>query len=653
MKKSALTFLAILFSLMFAVASCKKEDDKQSTPSSYSSIEGESSSFEESESDTSVEASGNTSSSEKEENSSIDSSSGSSEEVESKYTSISKLAASSTPWKGVSAYAEVIAKGESGFMVNDGTGSMYYYTGSLPDVNVGDELEIVGDTALFGYTNTQQFKNGSTTYTVKNLNKIDYQAGLPTDWANNEVENYTGGTGTYVKMTVELFVSGNYYNCNKLSPSATKVVSLVPPTQEVLGNIAIGATPTKVIVTGYVCYASGNSGKYVYILADTIQLAEQKETNNILSIENDFGDSGISSYNTGNYGADTCEGYNFEYYRAYRPKNEEYLMNLLSFDTILQGYDTLPAALYNTEPIFGIDLIEITYQSTEDGYLYTGDDRVNEMTCHTLAGTDKQKRVQINVDSDNFFKIVCGESDLTIIDLDIHYTNVAVSYDSSKFQSGEGAYRKNATVYEGVLQSGVSSVSVPVKIDYIGGEYVTTQTKTYTYYSYQYIVENPQYAEAATMTDPIDVINYYQAFKEFPANYVAKNFSDGKTETKLATAREIFGDDARYVSKYSRTNGYALHVPYSTHNTTTPVYYEFDIALEESYWLSNSRGVGRVVAWEDGWTGSGYDHSVVAIYTDDHYQTFQEYLNTGYFSSRFDAECTLTNKIWSAPTCIE
>ncbi len=362
-----------------------------------------------------------------------------------------------------------------------------------------------------------------------------------------------------------------------------------------------------------------------------------------LKLDSDFGGDGISKYSTGNYGAESY----FEYYRAYQA-SEDYLADLLPLTTSI-SLPTLPGSLYNILPIYGIDYIEITYRAAEDCYLYTGDDRVNPMAQYTLPAAATDTYLLIDVDAENFFRLVCGTSSLHIVELTISYTNEAVAYDDSTLSSGTDSYRINPVRYTDTLVDGVSTVTVPTAVDSQGN---VTAEKTYTYYSFEYVQAHPELADQAAMTDPVDVINYYQAFGRFPANYVAKQFSDGTTQTDFDTVKAVFGNDTRYVSRYDRTNGYALAVPYSTHNSSSPYYYEFDIALDSSYSAYN-RGVGRVVAWADGWSGTGYDHSPVCVYTDDHYATFQEYLNTGCFSVRFDANRWHTNTDWSAPSVIQ
>lgn len=150
-------------------------------------------------------------------------------------------------------------------------------------------------------------------------------------------------------------------------------------------------------------------------------------------------------------------------------------------------------------------------------------------------------------------------------------------------------------------------------------------------------------AESA-LTDPVDVANYYIALKEFPVNYFLKGSIPSEAYT-------TFGDYLRQVSEYNRTDGYAQAVPYrdaDPYDGVNPYYYEFDIALPGLPYSTSNRGVGRVVIWQDGFDCTGYDYSPVAVYTDDHYATFQEFLNYGTYGERFNAEKSRTAYIYNA-----
>lgn len=238
--------------------------------------------------------------------------------------------------------------------------------------------------------------------------------------------------------------------------------------------------------------------------------------------------------------------------------------------------------------------------------------------------------IDIDLTDGSFFKIFSGSSKLTIYSMTIYFLETGIGQSNSDIINSD-KIRINPVTFIGTLQSGTSSVLVPTKIENENGVYVVKETKKYTYYSYSYICDNPSFASTAAMTSPEDVCAYYNAFKEFPANYVAKK--------KFSAAKQYFGEDTRCVSTYNRTNGYVTNVPYFYDDGFQ--YHEFDIAGSASY-SSNLRGVVRVVAFEYGFSSTNYDSSPVCVFTDDHYGTFSEYLNYGgYFGDRLDSEMTV------------
>ena len=121
------------------------------------------------------------------------------------------------------------------------------------------------------------------------------------------------------------------------------------------------------------------------------------------------GASGLSKYSTGNYGSYSINGVSLEYYRAYTPKSAGYFTQLLPYISSIND-GTEAGSLYNVSPAYGIRSIEITYQSEGLAFVYTGDDRVNEMTAYSLAKTTGYQTVTLSVDTDNFFKIDSGDS---------------------------------------------------------------------------------------------------------------------------------------------------------------------------------------------------------------------------------------------------
>ena len=189
-----------------------------------------------------------------------------------KYTSIatlhSKSAGTSATAKGV-----VTAVAKAGFIFNDGTGSMYFYTNaSKPTVKVGDEVEIFGTTSEFG--GAKQFSSSSASYTKKDVDVPAYTAPTPTAWTGSDVDSYNYQVGEYVKLTASVYTSGNYIN-GKVSGASKNLIALVSPSDEALGSIVLSSTPQEIVITGYTCYLSG--GKYVYIIPTSMRLASDVE----------------------------------------------------------------------------------------------------------------------------------------------------------------------------------------------------------------------------------------------------------------------------------------------------------------------------------------------------------------------------------------
>lgn len=330
------------------------------------------------------------------------------------------------------------------------------------------------------------------------------------------------------------------------------------------------------------------------------------------------------SYDT-NFGIDTIASYEYGFYRA-----GSYSGGLVTLydDSNYHGYEynNLQGALYNDTPINGIKKITVTYQSTGGLNVCYGVSKARGYST-TLASASSATTVTVNCSvASCYFSVETNGATAKI-------TSIVIGYNSSlttNTTTSDTANKRIApTVYSGTLEDGVSSVTVPNSITITGNTYTVNSTKTYTYYSYDYCASNTGVISSAAMTDPVDISNYYIAFKAIPANFGGSGTSE--TCATVSNVNSIFGDDARKISEYTRTDGYAVSVPY-----TSASYYEFDVALLSAYTTSN-RGTGRLVMWRTGWSCYS-DGAPVATYTDDHYATFAEYLNYGSFGERFDAE---------------
>lgn len=370
------------------------------------------------------------------------------------------------------------------------------------------------------------------------------------------------------------------------------------------------------------------------------------ETSNYSLIIDDSNFSSSNSYTTGNYGSTYASYYGFEYYRTVKNYDGTFITLLPYLETYGDG--TEAGAIYNIDPIIGMSEIKITYKTSsssgnlpsilygKNGYSY----------AFSLPLSTSNKTETIAAIDANYFRVQTNQNSLSIVSIQISYSNIITGSTSFAYSgSGTGDYRINPIVFSDTLYEG-ASVSVPWNITKFGDTYTVVSSKTFTYYTTDYVISNPSLVEESSYTDPLEVAAFYTIFKTKPANYVASS--------DYLSTYYTFGENTRCVSYYTRTDGYATSVPYKAIGGY-PSYYEFDIATSSSY-ASNNRGVGRVVAWEYGFDSSkgatNYDSSPVCVYTDDHYFTFQEYLNGGTFGLRFNATNKYTNYVWGVPVTL-
>lgn len=400
-------------------------------------------------------------------------------------------------------------------------------------------------------------------------------------------------------------------------------------------------------VTGYLdCFDNGYSAYMRLLVRSTSDIATEGFSYSVTLNSSTYGS--IGSYSTGNYEQESVSGVSFEHYRAVSSYTGSDFIALLPYVNYF-GDGSAAGALYNTSSISGIESIAISYRtSLSSGVRPVLSYGANIATASQvqLNLTTSNATSTIEISNANFFKVSTTESTLYIQSIVIEYNGSGPSDSYTYLGSGDGLYRINPIVNTESLYNGLS-VAVPTSISRSGNYYTVTSTKNYTYYTFSYIQSNPGLADAAAHTNPLDVAAYFTTFGTYPANYVLKS--------SYSSAYSVFGDDARCVSVYSRTDGYATAVPYKADGSGYPQYYECDIDLDGTY-SSNNRGVGRVVCWEYGFDPSkgatSYDASPVCVYTDDHYATFQEYLNTGSYGTRFNSEMLYTPYVWGAPTTL-
>lgn len=344
----------------------------------------------------------------------------------------------------------------------------------------------------------------------------------------------------------------------------------------------------------------------------------------------------IGTYETGNYvnrysrSIYKIDGVDFEFYRATRAEDETYMFNLLPY--FANNSDgTISGAFYNTNRISDINRVIIEYKNNTNinsGFAFSySSDNLN-YSSELAPSSNEFKYIQANCDKSSYFKIEANNQIVCINKVYIFYSgNIS---DRQSYSSGINLTRLNSDIYQGKLVEGESYIDTPRKVIINDdGTYKITETKKLIYYTTDYVMDHPEIAETASITDPIDVASYVAAFKINPANYI----KSGQSITKYY---EVFQNKLRYYFLYSRTDGYVNSVPVDKDNIE---YYEYDIDIGNTYISPDThnikRGVGRVVVFMNGFTSDSYNDSPIAVYTDDHYSTFQEYLNNGLFSNRF------------------
>jgi len=342
------------------------------------------------------------------------------------------------------------------------------------------------------------------------------------------------------------------------------------------------------------------------------------------------------NYST-NFGTDIYKTVTYGFYRVDEYTSNSGMMKLFPSDS-QYDYGALPGSFYNDSPIRGIRQLTISYMSTSGLVVKYGDTRTRNYAYSVAPSTGNTwSTTTINLAiTSAYFSLETTTQILYLKSVKVSYNNTLIP-NTNSFETND--QRIAPAVYEGTLVDGQSTVSVADDITVIGNTYTINSYRTYTYYSFNYVKNNKNNLnlDSIAMTDPIDVANYYIAFHLIPANY-GKDSRNQPFETAgtKSEVNSIFGSDARLITSYTRDDGYAESVPWRNEpGKSTPVYYEFDIGLDSSYSTSN-RSIGRLVMWVYGWTC--YDDEPVAVFTDDHYATFSEYLNYGTFGARFDAE---------------
>jgi len=161
--------------------------------------------------------------------------------------------------------ATVIGAYARGILVEDTTGKLLVYTGSIVDATIGDVVTVRGDMAT--YAGLRQLsgdveitKTGTTTYTFP----------ATTTMNGFTMDNYLADPVIeYVKYTGTLNISGYYYNV-VLEGASKAVGSLSYPIE---GTVDTSLDGEKIVVTGWTIGFTG--GKYVNTMITSVTKAEE------------------------------------------------------------------------------------------------------------------------------------------------------------------------------------------------------------------------------------------------------------------------------------------------------------------------------------------------------------------------------------------
>ena len=400
-------------------------------------------------------------------------------------------------------------------------------------------------------------------------------------------------------------------------------------------NVSIG---DEIVIAGYIKNYSGNSIQFNSNNSINTTFIRKEsgtgggggeQTANTYTIDS----FGVSGTYTNNYDSFTTSNITLNAYDYNKSSTSSSLV--LNKKTTYNSVSTLGGTISNVTKFNGISNITLTYKTTETAYLYYGttaacDNSVSISPKSSLGS----KTVTISDTNISYFRFAAGTANLTVSEIKIE----AESLGSETVTTTSIAKKNRLSLKNYVVTNPSEGQQVSVPYEVNDNKQVVT-SKTFTYHSFSWCESHQSQASQFALTDPKDVALYYTIFNKIPVNYGQLTDNTGGLDEfdECGTKDEVsdlFGSDARCVSSFVKTTGYMSDIPYNKAGGTKPVYYEFDVKLA-SYSVS-SRQSGRLVGVSKGLSSYSGDTTNVCFYTDDHYATFQEYLNTGSYGDRFD-----------------
>ena len=511
--------------------------------------------------------------------------------------------------------------------------SVYLYFTDYTYVEVADYVEYTGfsSSSVGTVTVTASYAEFTDTFTVSIVDKTVEYISVET------YQNQQTFGGTFIRPSE---VIAHFSNGQELNVASDVSYS----------GYNLNITGTQYVTASYTYSGVTTNAQFKILVKHDLSYRNYEYSNNSYNLN-----PGTSTYN---FGANT----NFEYYRVSKSSGDANFIICPDINTEV-SVKGIPGYFQNIKEFNHVRYLNLVYRTDKSSgslapSISYGTNRHDENTV-IIPYSTSNNFVSIDLRDENvsWVRVSSGDTKLRIIDYFMEYLPVDGSQNDFSFTTNYGSeYRIAPTTYSGTLVSGESYVDVPtsINIDETHLTYTVNTYKRYTYYSFDYIQSldsnSAGYATAisqATMTDPVDVANYFTAFGVAPANYalITVDTADlGDEQFKNDYNREyfvktyVFGSDTRAYSKYNRSSGYGNGI---TGINASTGYYEFDIDLDGSYYNGVSsrptRNVGRVVGWLGGINNSNYGYGAqrVAHFTDDHYKSFQESNNFGGYMSKF------------------
>ncbi|MBQ9147240.1 MAG: hypothetical protein IJX68_05930 [Rikenellaceae bacterium] len=155
---------------------------------------------------------------------------------------------------------QVTALTSNGFVLTDATGSIFSY--GKKSYEIGQELVATG--AIGAYNKGFQLTTNKTTFLEGAVKAYTYPEAATADAAAIDafIANTDNRLATYVTLTGDLSISGNYYNMT--IEGTTNMGSIYYPNDAIKAALSTG---TNITVKGYAMAVSGSGSKYYNVIA--------------------------------------------------------------------------------------------------------------------------------------------------------------------------------------------------------------------------------------------------------------------------------------------------------------------------------------------------------------------------------------------------